>query len=579
MTRQGIIRSHSLVECDQIMLDMFFPSTAQLVIESVQMHANSVDVFARRNATDAICPSCDSLSRKTHSHYQRHPHDLPCFGFRVRLHLTVRRFFCGNGQCRRRTFAEPFPGLLHQRSRRTHRLSRQQLSVAFAVSAEQGRRLLRLLAMPISGDTLIGDIRRAPDVAVETPRVLGIDDWARRRGQTYGTILVDLESGRPVDLLNSRQAEAVTGWLLAHPGVEIVSRDRGKEYVSAVTAALPQATQVADRWHLLKNLRQALETLLLHKRSVLKNAAEAGQGTEPPPSSHVPFHAQATGTPEQKTTPTKAAQNQEARRQRRQERFEHVHRLHEQGHSIRSMARETNLSRKTVRKYLSTDICPQYPGRPVRSGKTISWLPYLEQRWQGGCTNATQLWREIVAQGFNGGRGFVARWAARQRELLPAPSRHHRQQPEHVTPPLVRLTNPPPWSAQRASWLLMKDQAQMDEIEQRVLARMVKTDLQVATARSLVERFVAIVRRREVGKLRQWLADAMDSGVRALLSFAKGIHRDIAAVANALSLPWSNGPVEGHVNRLKFIKRMMYGRANFDLLRKRVLFQHQYQVG
>ena len=125
----------------------------------------------------------------------------------------------------------------------------------------------------------------------------------------------------------------------------------------------------------------------------------------------------------------------------------------------------------------------------------------------------------------------------------------------------------------------MKDQEQMDEIEQRVLARMVKTDLQVATARSLAERFVAMVRCREESNLRQWLAEAMDSGVRALIRFANGIHRDVAAVANALSLPWSNGPVEGHVNRLKFIKRMMYGRANFDLLRKRVLLQHRYQVG
>ena len=209
----------------------------------------------------------------------------------------------------------------------------------------------------------------------------------------------------------------------------------------------------------------------------------------------------------------------------------------------------------------------------------IPWLPYLEQRWQGGCTNATQLWREIVARGFNGGRGLVARWAARQRELLPAPSRHHRRQPDSVMPPLVRLTNPPAWSAQRASWLLMKDQEQMDEIEQRVLARMVKTDLQVATARSLAERFVAMVRCREESNLRQWLAEAMDSGVRALIRFANGIHRDVAAVANALSLPWSNGPVEGQVNRLKFVKRMMYGRANFDLLRKRVLLQDQYLAG
>ena len=561
------------------MLDMFFPSAAQLVIESVQMHADSVDVFARRNSIDAVCPSCDSLSRKTHSHYQRHPHDLPCFGFEVRLHLTVRRFFCGNAQCRRRTFAEPFPDLVHQRSRRTHRLSRQQLSVAFAVSAEQGRRLLRLLAMPISGDTLIQDIRRAPDVAVETPRVLGIDDWERRRGHTYGTILVALESGRPVDLLNSRRPEAITGWLLAHPGVEIVSRDRGKEYVSAVTTALPQATQVADRWHLLKNLRQALETLLLHKRSVLKTAAGAGQGTEWPPSSHVAFHDRATELPEQKTTPTKVTHDQEVRRQRRQERFEDVHRFHEQGHTIRSIARETTLSRKTVRKYLSTNTCPQYPGRPVRSGKMIPWLPYLEQRWQGGCTNATQLWREIVAQGFNSGRGLVGRWAARQRELLPAPSRHHRQQPDQVTPPLVRLTNPPPWSAHRASWLLMKDQAQMDEVEQGALTRMVTTDLQVAAARSLAERFVAMVRCRDAGKLSQWLTDAEACGARALIRFARGIYRDIGAVTSALSLPWSNGPVEGHVNRLKFIKRIMYGRANFDLLRKRVLLQHQYQAG
>lgn len=567
------------------MLDMFFPSAAQLVIESVQMHADSVEVFARRNATDAVCPSCHSPSHKTHSHYRRHPHDLPCFGFRVRLHLTVRRFFCGNGQCRRRTFAEPFPDLLHHRSRRTERLGQQQLSVAFAVSAEQGRRLLRLLAMPISGDTLIQDIRRAPDMAVATPRVLGIDDWARRRGHTYGTLLVDLESGRPVDLLDSRQVEAVSGWLLAHPSVEIVSRDRGKEYVSAVTTALPQATQIADRWHLLKNLRQALETLLLHKRAVLKNAAEAGQGMESPLSSHRPLTDQATQTPEpeQETLPTKVTpkvtEDQAARRQRRQERFEDVHRFHERGHSIRSIARETNLSRKTVRKYLATNTCPQYPGRPARSGKMIPWLPYLEQRWQGGCTNATQLWREIVARGFTGGRGLVARWAARQRELLPAPSRHHRRQPDSLTPPLVRLTNPPAWSPQRASWLLMKDQEQMDEIEQRVLARMVTTDLQVATARSLAERFVAMVRCREESNLRPWLADAMDSGVRALIRFAKGIQRDVAAVANALSLPWSNGPVEGHVNRLKFVKRMMYGRANFDLLRKRVLLQDQYLAG
>jgi transposase len=564
------------------MIDLLFPSAARLVIDDVRVHADSVDIYAQRNTPTAACPSCQATGRRTHSRYQRHPHDLPCFGFRVRLHLTVRRFFCDNAHCPRQTFAESFPSLLHHRARRTQRLSQQQLSVAFAVSAEEGRRLLQMLAMPISGDTLIQDIRRLPEAGGETPRVLGIDDWALRRGQTYGTILVDLESSRPIDLLASREAEAVIAWLREHPGVEIVSRDRSNEYTYAVTTAIPQAIQVADRWHLLKNLREALETLLTHKSAVLQSTAIEANGAEQPYSSDVACDVQAAEvieTPAAKeTTLTKASQDQEARRRWRQERFEQVRRLHQAGHSIRAIAGRTNLSRKTVQKYIATDVCPHYPDRQTRPGKMLPWLSYLEQRWQAGCTNATKLWREIDAQGFKGSRSLVSHWAAKQRKLLPAPARYRRRQPDHVTPSLSRLKNHPAWSARRASWLLMKDRDQMDEFERSALARMSAADEQVATATRLAERFMAMVKCREVDKLGQWLADATASRARGLTSFANGIRQDIAAVANALSLPWSNGSVEGHVNRLKFIKRMMYGRANFDLLRKRVLFQYEHRL-
>lgn len=564
------------------MIELLFPSAARLTIDDIRVHADSVDIYAQRDTPTAACPSCHVTGRRTHSRYQRHPHDLPCFGFSVRLHLTVRRFFCDNEHCPRRTFAEPFPSLLHHRARRTQRLSQQQLSVAFAVSAEGGRRLLEMLAMPISGDTLIQDIRRLPQAGGETPRVLGIDDWALRRGQTYGTILVDLESSRPIDLLASREAEAVIAWLRKHPGVEIVSRDRSSEYTYAVTTAVPQAIQVADRWHLLKNLREALETLLTHKPAVLRHAANEAYGAELPCSGGVLCHDQTAETLKmpvaQETTLTKAAQDKEARHRWREERYEHVRRLHQAGHSMRAIAGQTNLSRKTVQKYIATDVCPQYPGRQARSGKMIPWLSYLEQRWQAGCTNATKLWREIDAQGFKGSRSLVSHWAAKQRKLLPAPERYRRRQPDHVTPSLSRLKNPPAWSAQRASWLLMKDRDQMDEIERSALARMIAADEQVATAARLAERFMVMVRCLDVNKLGPWLTDAAASGARALTSFANGIRQDIAAVANALSLPWSNGPVEGHINRLKFIKRMMYGRANFDLLRKRVLLQYEYQV-
>lgn len=431
--------------------------------------------------------------------------------------------------------------------------------------------------MPISGDTLIRDIRRAPEADVVTPSVLGIDDWAQRRGQTYGTILVDLESSRPIDLLNSREAQAVITWLEEHHGVKIISRDRSNEYIYAATTAAPQAEQVADRWHLLKNLRESLETMLLHKPTVLRAAAGATGAIESAGMEEIsPNLQEAQAKQEHALAPpewTKAAQNKAARQQRRQARYERVRQLHEAGHTTRDIARQTGLARRTVQKYIAAETCPQYPEGRLRASKMHPWMPYMEQRWQEGCTNASQLWREINAQGFSGSRSLVSRWAAKERSLLSKPRRYRRQQPKHVTPALSRQENPRPWSPQRASWLLVKDRDQLDDNERNVLARMMATDEQVAIASRLSERFVRMVKQQEADELHQWLKDTTASGVRALVSLANGIRQDFAAVKNALRLPWSNGPVEGHINRLKFIKRMMFGRANFDLLRKRVLYR------
>ena len=269
------------------------------------------------------------MNEKIHSHYQRHPHDLPCLGYRVQLHLKVRRFFCRYPDCSRCTFAEPFPELVCRKARRTQRLCQQQLAVAFAVSGEEGRRLLPFLGMSLSGDTLIQDIRKLPEEEIITPRVLGIDDWANKRGHTYGTILVDLETRRPVELLNSREAEEVTAWLKQHPGIEIVSRDRGHDYAKAVSDGAPGAEQVADRWHLLKNLRDAVETMLSHKPIVLAAAGKVNAEEHTANTKKDEVRAVSAQPTVEKTAPvpdtrplTKAQKDKAARHALRQARFE-----------------------------------------------------------------------------------------------------------------------------------------------------------------------------------------------------------------------------------------------------------------
>jgi transposase len=200
-------------------------------------------------------------------------------------------------------------------------------------------------------------------------------------------------------------------------------------------------------------------------------------------------------------------------------------------------------------------------------------LPYLEERWQAGCTNASQLWREIKGQGFSGCLGLVGRWASAQRQLLPASQRYSRQQFQTVQPPLSRQTRPASWSAQRASWLIILDEEKLDDEEQAARTRMIEADPQVMMVDRLAQQFIRMVKERSAQGLDQWLLDVVASGIKTLTSFANGLRNDLAAVRNALSMPWSNGQVEGQINRLKVIKRQMYGRAKLDLLRKRVLYR------
>jgi len=522
-----------------------------------------------------------------HSSYNRHPADLPLAGYTVRLDMAVHRFFCDNGYCEARTFTERMPAFIQHYARRTNRLATRQQNVAIEAGGAIAQRVLVILDMPVDSDTLIRSIRKSPEPEVKTLRVLGVDEWSQRKGQSYGTILVDLEAHQPVDLLPDKSAESFAAWLREHPGVEVISRDRGVEYMKGATQGAPDAIQVADRWHLLTNLRDALKRLLESNRACLKAAAEkavdesqdesheceqeqvSDTDIESHSASAESFASKHTQKEQLETTQklTRAEQKKQARHAIRQKRYESVMELYDQGLSKREISRRLKLHRRTVNKYIKADECPMYPKGVKRGSKLDPYMGYIQQRWESGCHNATQIWRELCELGFNGSRGLVASWAARERTKLPKLSATT-VSPDPAETPDQEVV---PWPPSRASWLLVKEEDELTEEDKQALERMKQADEEVAQAHDLGQRFTEMVRKRQHESLLPWLEDVARSKIDALTGFANGIKQDLAAVTNALYLPWSNGQTEGQVNRLKLIKRQMYGRANFDLLRRRVL--------
>jgi len=480
------------------------------------------------------------------------------------LHLWVRKFACVAPSCQQRIFTERLPAVVPPYARRTARQADLLRAVAFALGGAPGSRLLDRVRMAASASTLIRLIRRTELPEPTAPRVLGVDEWARRKGRTYSTILVDLERRQVVDLLPEQSADAFADWLAAQRQVEIVSRDRAGAYAEGATRGAPQALQVADRWHILRNLAAALEHQLAQHSTAIT------QAFAPPPTPALADAAPLETGREPVAPPLTRAQLLSAqRRTARLERFETVRNLHAAGASLHAVARQTGVSRHTVQKYVRAPAFPEYQSRAPRPSRLDPYKPYLLERWNAGCHDGTQLWREIQAQGYRGGRSIALDFfaALRRQQGLTRWSRRRNGDTAPATEP-----QPRPPSRRQLVWQVMKRPETLTEAEQEVVTqvRQVHGDLDAAV--QLTQEFAHLVRERHVTALEPWLWRVANSELSALRSFAAGIQRDKAAVVAALEWEWSQGQVEGSVNRLKLIKRGMYGRAKFDLLRKRVLY-------
>lgn len=532
-------------------LETLFPDLAGLELQSISKTDDSFSVHLGISLEKTVCPGCHQASSRIHSKYYRRITDLPWAGYAVIIHLQARKFFCDHSNCERKVFTERLGQELPPYARRTKRLNNQLRAIGFATGGNLGAALSNGLGMEISRSTILRILHQTPETGFDTPKVLGVDDWAFRKGNTYGTILVDLEKRKPIDLLPDREASTLEAWLKDHPGVEIISRDRSSAYSSGARAGAPDAIQVADRWHLLKNLGEALKRMLdTHNRELRLAAKDIAQAKRDQETEKEKESSQdKTSTANIKVDPALSKHHLI---------FLEVKRLKKEGHSIRSIKRQTGIHRQTIKRYLKYEEYPEPAPASTYSTEIREYEEYIQKRWKEGERNGKQLWREIQEQGFDGSFQSVYRLIKK-----------YPQNPDKKKlPPPLKIKA---WSAKKVSLLLGRDFGLLEEEERKYLEAFVKHCPMATKANNLAREFKEMTDKLKVELLDPWIEKAKASSITALKNFASGLESDYGAVKSAVSLKWSNGQVEGQVNRLKTIKRQMYGRASFRLLRKRVL--------
>jgi transposase len=456
-------------------LSSFVP--AGLAVDRQEFSDGILIVTASARISSAPCPACDRLSQRVHSRYHRRVADLPLGGHAVQLRLVTRRFRCDGRTCRQKIFAERFGTTVPERARRTDRMEGIVHHLGLALGGRPGAVFAARLMLPVSNDTLLRVVRRRARPRTDALCVVGVDDWAFRRNHRYGTIVCDLERRQIVKLLPDREIATVAAWLSAHPGIRVVSRDRGGGYGEATARALPDAIQVADRWHLMENASAAF----LEAVSKSMKAIRAALG--------------ATIVDPQLLTAAERLQYEGYLR--REETNTLIAELTVNGVAIKDIVRRTGRSRKLVRLIVRGERTDVFR---ARQGSLDPHLPFLDAQWEAGCRNGAELWRRLRAKGFSGSARVVSEWTTRRRRS------------ERMT--TAQLRRPP--SARTLAGLMTLKRDHLTKAETLTLAAIEKGAPALTEARTLIDRFQSIVRRKAVGELDTWLCDAWTQPDRLL---------------------------------------------------------------
>ena len=551
--------------------------TNPLRVHSVRVSRDRVRIAMSFVTIGARCPHCHQVSRRVHSRYTRQPIDLTWGSLLTQIELHVRRFHCDVLGCAQRIFTEQLPSFVQRYARRTEQLNDQLLLLAYVAGGAAGSSVADGFKIPISADSLLRLVRRGGRLADQpTPRVLGVDDWAKRKGRSYGTILCDLERHCVIDLLDDREATTLQTWLEAHPGIEVICRDRAGQYAEGARLGAPNAMQVADRFHLLMNLTDTVKLVAERQRAqlqvnVVKPIKVESESIDGVSRRRTSYHLK---MPRQ----NRFLQRREQRQQRWLDRQREVQVLKAQGLSQRQIQTQLKMSRGTLKRYLSHDTLPEHA---LRNATIKPYTSYLEERWQAGVHNATQLFNDIVARGYRGSYLLVSRFVQPWRNAL-----SQSVSAEH-TPPAFTVNDPPVvetpamlpatltvrevCTPRQVAFWVTRDPDKLKPDQKDKLEQLLANVPELLSARELAQDFRQLLMQHQPDQFDGWLARASRSLLAEFQGFAQGLIRDKDAVAAAIATTFSNGQTEGHVNRLKTIKRQMFGRGKLDLLRKRIM--------
>jgi transposase len=535
-----------------MLLSLLFPQLAGLQAHRIEDTGDAVVISASCAASPEPCPACGSVSARVHGGYSRTVADGAAGGRPVLINLRVLRFRCLDPSCPKVTFTMQADGLTSRYCRRSVPLTGMLTGFGLELAGRAGARLAARLGIAVHSSTILRLVAALPlRGAATAPEILGIDDFALRKGHVYGTVLVNMDTGDVIDMLPDREAATVEAWLKAHPGAAVICRDRAGAYAEGARNGAPGAIQVADRWHMWHNLAEyANKAVTRHRGCLLAAGCRAEDGDE----------EAGTGRQPAGTVPPDALLDEGGRERplaaRTRERYADIRARLDAGHSHAEISRATGLVPKTVRRFAQAGNAEELLGGTARGSSLDEFKPYLCRRWNEGARDATALHAELQKQGWTGSARTVRRYLAQFREPGAAPA----------APPAVP-------KARQITRLLLTRPDHLEAAEREQLARIRAGCPHIDALADHIAAFAAMMDGLTgAAHLDPWLAavEAAD-GQPELRSFASGIRGDKEAVLNGLTLPCSSGKVEGIVNKVKAVKRQMYGRASFALLRRRII--------